>query len=405
MATKHYKYYPEEDNIPQVLAYGFRPFLLILPWYIVVNILLWSLVFGGVISFSIIKNPLNWHIYELLFGVGFGGILAFMITALPEMYPGVVPIVNKKLLTIVIVWALGRIGFWCIDFLGIEIVALLNLSLSFWLIGWIFKPVILDKLQRSSSIGYVIIVLTLLQTLFFASSLEWISFQPLTILILAISVFMILILLVLRRINMEIINEMLVHENYDDVFKARPYRYNLAIFCVAFFAVIEFFYPTNSLLAWLGIASGASILGILNDYNLEFESIVFKPFTIYLGTIFVFMALGYGLLGITSLLALPYQSDFRHFLTTGAFSLTFFMVMVIIAYVHTGREIVSKTWIATGFVLLLLATFIRAGAFLAQEYYTTMIISSSILYVLPFILYFFKTKAFLLSSRFDGIKG
>ena len=147
MATKHYKYYPEEDNIPQVLAYGFRPFLLILPWYIVVNILLWSLVFSGVISFSLIKNPLNWHIYELLFGVGFGGILAFMITALPEMYPGVVPIVNKKLLAIVIVWALGRIGFWCIDFLGIEIVALLNLSLSFWLIGWIFKPVILDKLQ------------------------------------------------------------------------------------------------------------------------------------------------------------------------------------------------------------------------------------------------------------------
>lgn len=405
MATKHYKYYPDEKNIPQVLAYGFRPFLLILPWYIVVNILLWSLVFSGAISFSLIENPLNWHIYELLFGVGFGGILAFMITALPEMYPGVVPIVNKKLFYIVLIWALGRIGFWCIDFIGVELVALLNLSISFWLIGWIFKPVILDKLQRSSSIGYVIMALILLQTLFFASELKWISFDSLPILIMALSVFMILILLVLRRINMEIINEMLLHDKLDDIFKARPYRYNLAIFCVAFFAIIEFFYPTNSILAWLGIASGASILGILNDYNLKFESIVFKPFTVYLGTIFVFMALGYALLGATLLFELPYKSDFRHFLTTGAFSLTFFMVMVIIAYVHTGREIVSNAWIATGFTLLFFATLVRVGAFLVQEYYVSMILLSSILYVVPFILYFFKTKAFLLSPRFDGIKG
>lgn len=405
MATKHYKYYPDEKNIPQVLAYGFRPFLLILPWYMVVNVLLWSLVFSGAISFSLIENPLNWHIYELLFGVGFGGILAFMITALPEMYPGVVPIVNKKLFYIVLIWALGRIGFWCIDFVGVELVAVLNLSISFWLIGWIFKPVILDKLQRSSSIGYVIMALILLQTLFFASELQWISFDSLPILIMAISVFMILILLVLRRINMEIINEMLLHDKLDDIFKARPYRYNLAIFCVAFFAIIEFFYPTNSILAWLGLASAASILGILNDYNLKFESIVFKPFTVYLGTIFVFMALGYALLGATLLFELPYKSDFRHFLTTGAFSLTFFMVMVIIAYVHTGREIVSNAWIATGFTLLFFATLVRVGAFLVQEYYVSMILLSSILYVVPFILYFFKTKAFLLSPRFDGIKG
>ena len=405
MATKHYKYYPDEKNIPQVLAYGFRPFLLILPWYMVVNILLWSLVFSGAISFSLIENPLNWHIYELLFGVGFGGILAFMITALPEMYPGVVPIVNKKLLYIVLIWALGRIGFWCIDFIGVELVAVLNLSISFWLIGWIFKPVILDKLQRSSSIGYVIMALILLQTLFFASELQWIAFSSLKLLTVAISVFMILILLVLRRINMEIINEMLLHDKLDDIFKARPYRYNLAIFCVAFFAIVEFFYPTNSILAWLGLASAASILGILNDYHLKFESIVFKPFTVYLGTIFIFMALGYALLGTASLFELGNKSDFRHFLTTGAFSLTFFMVMVIIAYVHTGREIVSNAWIATGFTLLFFATLVRVGAFLVQEYYIGMIFLSSILYVVPFILYFFKTKAFLLSPRFDGIKG
>jgi uncharacterized protein involved in response to NO len=79
--------------------------------------------------------------------------------------------------------------------------------------------------------------------------------------------------------------------------------------------------------------------------------------------------------------------------------------MVIIAYVHTGRELVSKTWIAIGFLFLFTATLVRVGAFLVEEYYTYMILISSILYIFPFILYFFKTKDFLLSPRFDGIKG
>lgn len=405
MATRHYKSYPDEANIPQVLAYGFRPFLLILPWYIVLNVLLWALVFSGTIQFSLIENILHWHIYELLFGVGFGAILAFMLTALPEMYPGVVPIVNKKLLGIVILWALGRIGFWFIDFIGIPIVALLNLAVSLWLIIWIFKPIILDKLQRSSSVGYTIIVLFILQVLYFATELNIISFNSIKILFASISAFMVLVLLILRRINMEIINEMLVTQKIDDIFRARSYRYNLAIFCIVLFSTIEFLYPTNSVLSWLGLACGAAILGILNDYNLEFESILFKPFTIYLSTILICMALGYGLLGLSSLLSLPYQSTFRHFLTTGALSIALFIAMVIIAYVHTGRELVSKSWIAVGFCLLLSATVLRVGVLFFQNYYLSLIFLSSVFYALAFILYFYKTKDFLLQKRFDGIKG
>ncbi len=222
MATKHYQYYPCEENIPQVLAYGFRPFLLILPWYIAFNIILWSLAFSGVISFSLIDNLLQWHIYEMLFGVGMGGILAFMLTALPEMYPGVIPIVNKKLLYIVIAWSAGRVGFWLIDIIGVTVVALLNLVLFIWLLSWVFKPVLLDPLQRSASVGYTLIALFILQVLFFASHLQLTTLDSMSILYASIGAFMILILLLLRRINMEIINERMEIDKQDDVFKAKP---------------------------------------------------------------------------------------------------------------------------------------------------------------------------------------
>lgn len=405
MATKHYQHYPCEENIPQVLAYGFRPFLLILPWYIAFNIILWSLAFSGVISFSLIDNLLQWHIYEMLFGVGMGGILAFMLTALPEMYPGVIPIVNKKLLYIVIAWSAGRVGFWLIDIIGVTVVALLNLVLFIWLLSWVFKPVLLDPLQRSASVGYTLIALFILQVLFFASHLQLITLDSMSILYASIGAFMILILLLLRRINMEIINERMEIDKQDDVFKAKPYRYNLAIFCIILFTIVEFFYPNNSVLIWLGLACGAAILGIINDYNLEYESILFKPYTLYLSSILICMALGYTFLGINTLFDWSYQSHFRHFITTGAFGLTFFMVMVIVAYVHTGRQIESNTWIALGVILLLCATLLRVGVIFFQEYYFVFIEGSTLLFTLPFILYFFKTKDFFLQERFDGIKG
>lgn len=405
MATKHYQHYPCEENIPQVLAYGFRPFLLILPWYIAFNIILWSLAFSGVISFSLIDNLLQWHIYEMLFGVGMGGILAFMLTALPEMYPGVIPIVNKKLLYIVIAWSAGRVGFWLIDIIGVTVVALLNLVLFIWLLSWVFKPVLLDPLQRSASVGYTLIALFILQVLFFASHLQLITLDSMSILYASIGAFMILILLLLRRINMEIINERMEIDKQDDVFKAKPYRYNLAIFCIILFTIVEFFYPNNSVLIWLGLACGAAILGIINDYNLEYESILFKPYTLYLSSILICMALGYTFLGINTLFDWSYQSHFRHFITTGAFGLTFFMVMVIVAYVHTGRQIESNVWIALGVILLLCATLLRVGVIFFQEYYFVFIEGSTLLFTLPFILYFFKTKDFFLQERFDGIKG
>jgi len=40
--TKHYDSYPEGE-IPVFLSYGFRPFFILLPIYIVVSIILWAL--------------------------------------------------------------------------------------------------------------------------------------------------------------------------------------------------------------------------------------------------------------------------------------------------------------------------------------------------------------------------
>ena len=404
-ASKHYAYYPKGE-IPIYLAYGFRPILLILAPYIIVSIILWSLSFSGFINLSFIENPLNWHMYEMIFGIGFAGIIAFFLTGVPEMFPGSIPIVGKKLFYIVILWVLGRVSFWFMDFIGVFLVAILNISLTIWIISLIAKPVFADANKRHISLGFTLITILIIQIMFFLSVKNIITISSYAILILSIGAFIVLILLALRRINMEAINELLEQENIDETFYSRPPRYNLAIFCVMLYTAIEFLFPNNSVLAYLALACMASILGILNDFILKDNNILFKPFIIYLISILLMTSIGYGFLGFDYLNEdINALNHFRHFLTTGTYGLVFYIVMIIISTIHTGRKIFTNIWLNFGVLSIILATFIRSFIPFYEEYTIQAYIISSILWAIPFIIYMKIFIPFLLNPRADGIKG
>ena len=403
--SKHYAYYPKGE-IPIYLAYGFRPILLILAPYIIVSIILWSLSFSGFINLSFIENPLNWHMYEMIFGIGFAGIIAFFLTGVPEMFPGSIPIVGKKLFYIVILWVLGRVSFWFMDFIGVFLVAILNISLTIWIISLIAKPVFADANKRHISLGFTLITILIIQIMFFLSVKNIITISSYAILILSIGAFIVLILLALRRINMEAINELLEQENIDETFYSRPPRYNLAIFCVMLYTAIEFLFPNNSVLAYLALACMASILGILNDFILKDNNILFKPFIIYLISILLMTSIGYGFLGFDYLNEdINALNHFRHFLTTGTYGLVFYIVMIIISTIHTGRKIFTNIWLNFGVLSIILATFIRSFIPFYEEYTIQAYIISSILWAIPFIIYMKIFIPFLLNPRADGIKG
>ncbi len=84
--NEHYGVYPKNIKPPIYLAYAFRIFFLVLPFYIVLNTLLWVLVYSSFINISFINDILTWHIYEFLYGIGSAGICAFILTAVPEFF-------------------------------------------------------------------------------------------------------------------------------------------------------------------------------------------------------------------------------------------------------------------------------------------------------------------------------
>jgi uncharacterized protein involved in response to NO len=405
-ATNHYAFYPsDEKDIPPYLAYGFRPVFLLLAPYMIISMVLWGLVWSGVLSIPFMNDTLTWHMYEMLFGILTAGTMAFLTTGLPELFPGMVPFVGRRLWYIMALWVAGRVSFWLIDITGIYLTAILNLSMLAWLI-WFAKDAVLDRLQRHSSLGYTLLGLFFVETWFFASKLGFVSHDSLAILKVALGLIVVLVLLALRRVNMEAVNELLEDKGIDDIYISRPPLTNLAIFCVLLFSVVEFLYPENSTLGWIGIATAFAILGITSDYNLKDKFILNQPYVIYLYSIFVMYSIGYALMGWDILNDEIYGiNHFRHFITSGGIGLAYMMVMIIISYVHTGRHLNSNIYTHIMIASIIIATTLRSIIPFYSEYTYELYLYSSLLWSLPFVLYIKLFFKYLLNPRADGIKG
>jgi len=405
-ATNHYAFYPsDEKNIPEYLAYGFRPVFLLLAPYIILSILLWGLVYGGVLNISFMDDMLTWHIYEMLFGILTAGAMAFLTTGLPELFPGMVPFVGRKLWYIMALWLFGRISFWTIDYTGIYVTAILNIAMLIWII-WFAKDTVLDKLQRHASLGYALVSLLIIEVWFFASKMGFAETDSLSILKVALGFIVILILLALRRVNMEAVNELLEDKGIDDIYISRPPVTNLAIFIVLLFTVVEFFYPDNSSLGWIGLACGASIFAITGDYILKEKFILNQPYVLYLASIFILLGVGYMFMGWDILNDdISGINHFRHFITTGGISLSYLMVMMIIGFVHTGRHLTSNFYTHSMVLLIIIATLMRSLIPFYEEYIMELYLYSSIVFIIPFMMYIKLFFPFLLKKRADGIQG
>ncbi len=404
-ATNHYLYYPDEANIPPYLAYGFRPVFLLLAPYMLISMVLWGLVWSGTISIPFMDDILTWHIYEMLFGGLTGGILAFLATGLPELFPGIVPLVGKRLKWVIWLWIAGRVSFWFIDITGVYLAALLNLAMMAWII-WFARVVILDKLQRHASLGYIIAVIFALETWFFASEAGWTATSGLEILKLSLGAIVILVLLAMRRVNMEAVNELMEDKGIDDIYISRPPKTNMAIFTVALFSVVEFFFPQNSALGWVGLAAGAAILGVTADYKLKDSFILNQPYVLYLAAVYVMLALGYALMGWDLLNGGQYGTNhFRHFVTAGGLGLAYLVVMLIIGWIHTGRHLTSNLMTHTMVLGIVIGTLLRVSVAFFPEHAQMLYMSSALVWALPFALYIKQFFPFLLAPRADGIKG
>jgi len=407
LAGKSVEWAYPTGKYPQLLAYGFRPFFLIMPVYLIISILLWGLFWSGLLPLNFLQNPLEWHMYEMLFGVTSAMMIGFILTAVPELYEGEMPIVGNTILGLVALWIVGRISFWFMDWLGVYWVTITNVPLILWVVILVAKPIIQDPLRRQLSLAVMFLIIAGMQVWFFSIKLGWVNSDPMAVLKASVGVFMVLVLLASRRVNMEAINHWLDQYKVDDTYLARAPRYNVAIFSVSLYTFIEFLYPNNSVLGWLSLAAMAAILNTLNDFFLDEEPVFIRPFIWPLFSVLVMMAVGYGLIGWDYLMPEVYAiNHFRHLLTLGSLGMAYFMVLIIVSHIHTGRDLIPSNWIGFGALLILVATILRGiGIPFVDNIAGWAYMVSSILWVLPFIGFLIIYGKWLKEPRVDGLPG
>lgn len=399
--------YPEDEKPPIYLAYAFRPVFLLLAPYMIINIGLWALFWMNFLPINFFDDPIEWHIYEMVYGVGTAGIIAFLLTGIPEMINGAIPIIGKRLSFLISIWIAGRISFWLMDFIGVHLVALINIIPLIMVAHYAFYPILLlDKERKQASLFYLICMLIFLQFYFFVAKFELVNVYPSDILKAAIGVFICLIIVAIRRIKTEAINQRLEDKGANEVLLLRPPPYNLAVFTVALYTLGEFYFPENRLVGWLALAAGASILGILSELKMRDNFIMFEPFVIYFTSTMISMGLGYMLMGYTYFNPeFGGINHFRHFLTIGAFGMTFFIVFIVVTYIHTGRRL-RNTWsVSLGIILLFTAGILRAILGFFPDISMVFYALSAVFWMCAFGLYFFNYYKFLLEPRIDGLPG
>ncbi|MBW7926043.1 MAG: NnrS family protein, partial [Burkholderiaceae bacterium] len=86
---------------------GFRPFYLLAGIFAALDIVLWTLQFGGTIGAAVLRGPL-WHAHEMLFGYALAVIAGFLLTAVRNWTNRPTP-TGAPLMLLAAIWLLARV--------------------------------------------------------------------------------------------------------------------------------------------------------------------------------------------------------------------------------------------------------------------------------------------------------
>jgi len=137
-----------EQKIPALFRLGFRPFFLGGAIFSFIAILLWLLMFKGVISLSPMGGGYWWHIHEMIYGFGSAIIAGFLLTAV-QNWTGMRGVQGNVLIGLFLLWLVARLSLLFPDVLGQSATALIDLSFLPVVAYVLGKPIIAIKQYRN----------------------------------------------------------------------------------------------------------------------------------------------------------------------------------------------------------------------------------------------------------------
>lgn len=131
-----------------LLTVGFRPFFLLAAVYASAAVPLWVAAYIGYVSFPEAVSSHVWHAHEMLFGVAAAIVAGFLLTATPN-WTGRLPISGHRLLVLVLLWVVSRLGLFTIEPVGFFFGAALSSSFLLCVLFLILREIIASGNHRN----------------------------------------------------------------------------------------------------------------------------------------------------------------------------------------------------------------------------------------------------------------
>ena len=192
-----------------------------------------------------------------------------------------------------------------------------------------------------------------------------------------------------------------VEEDEPTAYLARPPRRHLAVICIMLFTAMQWFDPSNRVTGWLALAASAAMLNLLNDWHVGRPLFSRWPLMLYM--VYVFMAAGYGLIGLVLVAGDGSVSPGIHLLTAGALGLAVYTVICIAGYTHSGLEKNGRPWVVVGAGLLVASAVLRALAYWFDP--PVLLQLAGLAWCAAFVLQGWQMLPVFLRPRRDGLWG
>ena len=368
-----------------VFQNSFRPFFIAAGIWATLAVPFWLLSYFGILIGTDNFNILLWHQHEMLFGFVPAAITGFILTAIPN-WTGRLPIKNKPLALLLLLWILGRVGFLITAIFGTITTSLMDLPFLIVLVLVIMREIVSGKNWRNLPVIILISFFTLGNILVHLQIQEIIDSAELGI---RLSTFTLSVLLAL--IGGRIVPSFT--RNWLTKIKAERFPSPAGIFdkisliSLVVFVFAQIVIPYHKLTSLLALLAG--LLHGIRLIRWKVWMTLSEPLILILHVGYMWLSVALVLIGFAGLTNfVPYASSY-HALTIGAFSTMILAVMTRASLGHTGRRLKATLGTTFIYVFITIASVLRVCEPFLNEYGNLLLSFSGIFWTLSFALFVF----------------
>jgi uncharacterized protein involved in response to NO len=378
---------------------GFRPFYLLAGIFAALDIVLWSLQFGGTIGQAVLRGPL-WHAHEMLFGYALAVIAGFLLTAVRNWTNRPTP-TGVPLAMLAALWVIARVlvlGPWPLA------AALANAAFPLAVAIGIGVPIVRSRNRRNYFFIGLLVLLGVLSLVVHAALNGFIAVDPLHGTRLGLDVVLFIMTVMAGRVVPMFTNNGIAGLNA----RRNPTVERLSLGAVIALFVVDLL-PAQAL-PWAGALAGivALVAGLANAVRLA----LWQPWRTLATPLVWVLHVAYAWIVVHLLLragvaaGIVTHSIAIHALTVGGIGGLTLGMMTRTARGHTARPLRADRYEATMYVLVFAAALVRVfGPIASPGQLVAFVQASAILWAAAFGLYVVRSWPVLTRPRLDGKPG